>query len=70
MNLPSEFKNLFFNRNSTLKLNKKIPGIISRDFQRRRRDLNSCIRVLQTHALPLGYCAIALSDRSLVAYVQ
>ena len=26
--------------------------------QRRRPDLNRCIRVLQTHALPLGYCAL------------
>ena len=30
----------------------------SRSPKRRRPDLNRCIRVLQTHALPLGYCAI------------
>ena len=29
--------------------------------QRRRPDLNRWIRVLQTHALPLGYCALSYS---------
>ena len=29
-------------------------------FKRRRPDLNRCIRVLQTHALPLGYCALQM----------
>ena len=29
-----------------------------RIFKRRRPDLNRCILVLQTIALPLGYCAI------------
>ena len=27
-------------------------------FERRRPDLNRCVLVLQTIALPLGYCAI------------
>ena len=35
--------------------------IVSGFSQRRRPDLNRCIRVLQTHALPLGYCAISLT---------
>ena len=28
------------------------------DFSRRRPDLNRCVLVLQTIALPLGYCAV------------
>lgn len=30
----------------------------SRLFERRRPDLNRCVLVLQTIALPLGYCAL------------
>ena len=39
------------------KKNSKKPRLIG-VLKRRRPDLNRCIRVLQTHALPLGYCAL------------
>ena len=31
-------------------------------FERRQSDLNRCIRVLQTHALPLGYVAVIYKE--------
>ena len=34
-------------------------NLTSRLFKRRRSDLNRCIEVLQTFALPLGYDAIS-----------
>lgn len=40
-------------------ITKKSDFIMKSDFYKRRRpDLNWCVLVLQTIALPLGYCAI------------